>query len=81
MNVQMLVTEMYKVIHSFSLPHVNEIFEVRNKYPYNLRKNYQSCWRLIKIVYYGTVSLSYLGPKVWDSFANIYKNIDGLDKI
>ena len=79
-NVQVLATEMYKVSNNFSPPHMNEIFELRNKHPYNLRQNSQFFRPLVKSVYHGTESLSYFGPKVWDILPNIYKNIDGLHK-
>ena len=59
---------------------MNEIFEVSNKHLYNLRQNSQFSWSLVKSVYHGTESLSYLGPKVWDKHPNAYKNVDGLNK-
>ena len=59
---------------------MNEIFEVRNKYPCSLWENSHFSQSLVKSVYYGTESLSYLGLKVLDILSNIYKNIDGLGK-
>ena len=59
---------------------MNEIFEVRNEHPYNLRQNYQFFRPLVRSVYHGTESISYLGPKVWDILPNIYKTIDGRHK-
>ena len=79
-NVQILASEMYKVSNNFSPPHINEIFEVRNEHPYNLRQNSQFSRPSVKSVYHGTESLYYLGPKIWDILPNIYKNIDGLHK-
>ena len=38
-NVQILTPEMYKISNNFSPPHMNEIFEVINEHPYNLRQN------------------------------------------
>ena len=79
-NVQILTTKMYKASNNFSPFHMNEIFEVRNKHPYNLRQNSQFFGPLVKSVYHGFESLSYLGPKVWNILPNIYRNIDGLHK-
>ena len=79
-NIQYMATEMYKVSNNFSPPHMNEIFEVRNEHPYNLKQNSQFFRLLVKSVYHGTESLSYLGPKVLDILPNIYKNIDRLHK-
>ena len=60
---------------------MNENFEVRNEYPYNLRQSSQFSQPLVKSLYHGSECLSYLGPKVWDILPNIYKNIDGLEKL
>ena len=59
---------------------MNEIFEVKNKHSYNPSQNSQFFGPLVKSVYHGTESLSYLGLKVWDILPNTYKNIDGLHK-
>ena len=75
-----LATEMYKVSNNFLSPHMNEIFEVRNEHPFNLRQKSQFFGPLVKSVYHRHESLSYLGPKIWDILQNIYKNIDGLQK-
>ena len=40
-NVQMLTTKLYKVSNSFSSPHINEIFKIRNKQRYNLSQKSQ----------------------------------------
>ena len=71
---------MYKVSNNFSLPHMNEVFELRNEHPYNLRQHSQFFRPLVKSVYHGTESLSYLRPKGWDILLNIYENIDALHK-
>ena len=59
---------------------MNQIFELRNEHRYNLRQHSQFFRPLVKSVYHRTESLSYLGPKFWDIFPNIYKNTDSLDK-
>ena len=50
---------MNKASNNFSPPHMNEIFEVRNENLYNLRQLSVSR-SLLKSVYHGTESLSYL---------------------
>ena len=77
-NVQVKVTEICKVSNSFTPPHINYNFELRNEYPYNLKQISQFFDSLIKSVYHR--SFSYLGPKVWNSLPNSYKSIDTLDK-
>ena len=66
--------------NNISPPHMNKIFEKRNEHTYNLRQKPQFSWLLVKSVYYGTETLSYLEPKAWNILPNIYKNIDGLNK-
>ena len=56
-NVQILATETYKVSNNFSSPHMDEIFEVRNEHPYNLRQNFQF------LACHGSEILFHLGPK------------------
>lgn len=37
-HIQMQATELQLAINSFSPPNMNEIFEIRNEYPSNLRQ-------------------------------------------
>ena len=53
-NVQMLATEIYQISDNISPQHMNEIFEIGQKHPYNLRQNSQFCRPLLKSVYHGT---------------------------
>ena len=62
-NVQKLSTDIYKVIHGFSLPILNDIFV---PVPYNFRRNDTlQRWR-VNSVRHGTKSVSFLGSKIWD---------------
>ena len=72
-NVQILTTEIYNVSDEFSPPNTNKIFEVRNEYSCNLRQNSQFFLPLVKSVYHGNESISYLGPKFWNILPNVYK--------
>ena len=40
-SVRILAIKMYKVSNSFTPPHKNEVFEVSNESPYNLKRNSQ----------------------------------------
>ena len=42
---------------------MNEIFELKNEHPYNLRQHSQYLRPLVKSLYHRTESLSYLGSK------------------
>ena len=73
-NIQCLVTEMYKV-SELSPPIVSNIFTQKNSHPYNLRLNSQFSRPLVRSVFSGTESISYLGPVIWDILPGSYKNL------
>ena len=72
-NLQTLATEIYKVMHDLSPTLMNEIFQLKDS-TYNLRKNTTFKTRNVKSVYYGTETISYLGPKIWELVPNEIKN-------
>ena len=70
-NIKILATEMYKV----PPPQIHEIFKLKDQHQYNLSYSSLFFRPLVKSVYKGTESLSFLGPKIWDILPNTYKNI------
>ena len=72
-NIQCLSTEMYKVNNGLSPPIVSNIFTQKNCNPYNLRLNSQYSRSLVRSVFHGTESTSYLGPVIWDILPDSYK--------
>ena len=74
-NIQCLATEMYKVSNGLSPPVVSNIFTQKNCHPYNLRLNSQFSRPLVRSVFHGTESISYLGPVIWDILPDSYKNL------
>ena len=70
---EILTTEMYNVSDKFSPPNTNENFEVRTEHSCNLRQNSQFFLSLVKSVYHGNESISYLGPKFWNTLPSVYK--------
>ena len=63
---------MYKVYHNHSPIITSDIFS-RRSIQYNLREKQDFLTRNTHSVRYGTDSLSYLGPKVWDLIPNEIK--------
>ena len=63
-NMQKLATEIYKVLHGFSAPILNDIFVAVSR-PYNFRRNDTLQRRRVNSVRHGTESISLLGPKIW----------------
>ena len=64
-NLQVLATELYKVRHRLAPELINDIFKKRNV-TYNFRKNSTFETRNIKSVYYGSETISFIGPKIWE---------------
>ena len=64
-NVQKLAIEIYKVLHGFSPPILNDIFVPVSR-PFNFRWNDALQKRRVNSVRHGTESTSFLGPKICD---------------
>ena len=77
-NIQILATEMFKISKGLSPPIMENIFKIREESHYNLRQNSQFSRPLVRSVYHGTESISYLGPKIWDILPDSYKGINTL---
>ena len=74
-NLQVLVTEMFKVYRNLSPNIVAEIFcTQRNNY--NLRHSSFFSIPYVKTVYHGSESLSNLGPRIWDLVSSTLKELD-----
>ena len=65
-NIEILATEMFKVSKNIASLQMYEIFKLKDHPLYNLRYNSFSYRPLVKSVYNGIESLSFLGPKIWD---------------
>ena len=69
-NLQVLVTEIYKVKNGIAREIMKENFELQNP-SYNLRSSCNHFRREnIKTVHYGLQSVRYLGPKIWELVPN-----------
>ena len=77
-NVKILATKMFKVSKNLAPPQMHEIFTLKNQPHYNLRYNSLFFRPLLKSVYKGTESLSFLGPKIWDILPDTYKDMPDL---
>ena len=78
-NIQILATEMYKLINNLSLTIMNRVFKLNSDSRYNLRQISQFSRSLVRSVCHGIESISYLGPKIWDILLDDYKTIQNLD--
>ena len=65
-NLQKLALEMFKVLNSSSPEIMKEVFPLNTCNNYDLRHTRQFLARPVKSVYYGTESISFLAPKIWE---------------
>ena len=64
-NLQVLATEIYKVINGISPQIMQKIFRLR-KQPYDLRNGDIFETNHLHTTHYGLDTISYLGPKIWN---------------
>ena len=74
-NIKILATEMFKVSKNLAPPQMHEIFKLKDQPQYNLRYTSLFSSPLVKSVYKGTESLSFLGPKIWNILPDTYKDL------
>ena len=77
-NLQVLVTELYKVHHGLAPELMNDIFKKRNV-TYYFRNNSFFETRNIKSVYYGSETISFLGPKIWEFLPSNIEDSENLN--
>ena len=78
-NIKILSTEMFEVSKNLAPPQAHEIFKLEDQPQYNLRYSSLVSRQLVKSVYEGTESLSFLGPKIWDILPDTYKDLPDLN--
>ena len=71
-NIKFLAVEMYKIQHGLAPLIMCEIFPIR-KCSINLRSGNTFQNRNVKTVYNGTNTVSFQGPKIWDSLPEQFK--------
>ena len=77
-NLQILITKMFKVNIGESPSIMHEIFQIDDSNNFNLRKNRGFKPGNPKTVYYGTETISVLGPKLWIILPDKYNNSTSL---
>ena len=77
-NIRTLATEIYKFVNGISAPIMDEIFSLNDTSTFNLRSQNPLKRIIPKTVWYGTESLSYLAPKIWDIVPDDIKDSNSL---
>ena len=70
---------MFKSYKGLSPPIMDNVFKLKTENPYSLRQVSGFSRPVVKTVYHGTESLSYLGPKIWDILPEKLRNMDNLE--
>ena len=63
-NIQRLAIEMFRFYNGLSPPLMSNMFKLKAENSYNLRQVSEFSRPMVKSVYHGTESISYLGPKI-----------------
>ena len=77
-SIQNIAIEVYKALHNLSSVLMSDLFSFKNTM-YNIRGGGKLKMSNIKTTNYGSETISYLGPKVWDLVPNEIKSISSLD--
>ena len=77
-NLQVLATEMFKIYKEISPDLLNDVF-IQNTSKYNLRNDNCFKSRKVRSVYFGTESLSFLGPKIWNQVPSEIKDSENIE--
>ena len=76
-NLQKLMIEIYKIKNGYAPTIINSLFEIVDL-PYNLRNDLKIKSQNVRTVFYGTESLIFLAPRLWNRLPNIYKSANSL---
>ena len=77
-NIKILAIQTYKFLQGLSAPLINEIFVERNK-NYSLRGNNVLTRLIVNSARYGTETVFFLAPKIWDILAKDIKDSESVD--
>ena len=77
-SIQVLATELYKTVNGLSPEIMKEVFTFNEKTSYNTRNKRKFHSRAIKLVTFGSETLTHLAPKIWELFLVEIKNVESV---
>ena len=77
-NIQLLATELYKIVNGLSPDIMKEVFPINENTSYSTRNKRKLYLRSIKSVAFGSETLSHLAPKIWKLVPIEIKNVDSV---
>ena len=75
-NIQRLAIAMFKFCERLAPPIMDNVLKLKTENPFNLRKFSEFARPIVKTVYQGSESMSYLGRKIWDTLPEKLMNMD-----
>ena len=79
-NLQKFAVEKFDSSRGLSPEIVNKLFQFRETIPYELKRRSQFQISFVHLVFSGTESLKFLGPKVWALVPNEMKQSKSVEK-
>ena len=77
-NLQALAIEIYKALHNPSNSLMSDLFRIKTS-KYNLRRSGTLVSKSAKTLHFGTETISYLAPKIWELIPEDIKNCKTLN--
>ena len=77
-NIQVLATELYKIVNGPSPEIMKEVFPFNENTSYNTANTRKLHSRSIKLVTFGSERLSHLTPRIWELVPVEIKNVDSV---
>ena len=77
-NIQVLTTELYKIVNGLSPEIMKEVFPFNQNTSYNTRNKRKFHSMAIKLVTFGSETLSHLAPKIWELVPVKIKNVESV---
>ena len=75
-NLQAVAIELYKIVNGFSPEIMKDVFPFNTNSSYNIRNRRKFHSRPIRTVYFGSETLSCLGPKMWELIPENFKTLE-----
>ena len=77
-NIQVLATELYKIVNGLSPEIMKEVFPFNENTTYDTRNKRKFHSRAIKSVSFGSKTVTYLAPKIWEIIQIEIENVESV---
>ena len=77
-NLQSLATELHKIVNGFSPDIMKDVFPFNTNASYNIRNRRTFRSRPVRTVNFGSETLSYLAPKIWELIPENFKTLESV---